>query len=107
MTVGTVGHTRRSIARYRAWAQEQGLLLHAALPSAAEIHRLLAQTMPVTLPPQLTPTVAQYRQEILDCRARGMEVAATRGRLGEARLAVCTNVRYASMRHRARRSRPD
>ena len=23
---GSLGHTRRSIARYRAWAQEQGLL---------------------------------------------------------------------------------
>ncbi|HEV7216167.1 MAG TPA: hypothetical protein VGP33_13715, partial [Chloroflexota bacterium] len=72
---GCLGHTRRSIARYRAWAQGQGLL-GEALPQAAEVHRLLAQTMPLVPPPQQTSTVATYRQEILDYRARGMEVAA-------------------------------
>ncbi|MGH7860849.1 MAG: IS21 family transposase [Candidatus Dormibacteraceae bacterium] len=78
-----LGHTRRSIARYRAWVQEQGLLQKEG-PSAAEVHRLLAQTMPLTPPPQQTSTVATYRQEILAYRARGMEVAAIRGRLEEA-----------------------
>ncbi|HEY8745597.1 MAG TPA: IS21 family transposase [Chloroflexota bacterium] len=77
-----LGHTRRSIGRYRAWAQEQGLL-REAVPQAAEVHRLLAQTMPLVPPPQQTSTVATYRQEILDYRARGMEVAAIRGRLEE------------------------
>lgn len=79
---GCLGHTRRSIARYRAWAQEQGLL-REALPQAAEVHRLLAQTLPLAPPPQQTSTVAPYRQEILDYRSRGMEVAAIRGRLEE------------------------
>jgi transposase len=80
---GCLGHTRRSIARYRAWAQEQGLLQKEEAPTAAEVHRLLAQTMPLVPPPQQTSTVATYRQEILDYRARGMEVAAIRGRLEE------------------------
>ncbi len=82
---GCLGHTRRSIARYRAWAVEQGLLheAHEAMPSAAEVHRLLAQTLPLTPPPQQTSTVATYRKEILDYRARGMEVAAIRSRLEE------------------------
>ncbi|HEY8745209.1 MAG TPA: IS21 family transposase, partial [Chloroflexota bacterium] len=77
-----LGHTRRSIARYRAWAQEQGLLRQEA-PTAAAVHRLLAQTLPATPPPQQTSTVATYREEILAYRARGMEVAAIRGRLEE------------------------
>ena len=82
---GCLGHTRRSIARYRAWAVEQGLLheAHEAMPSAAEVHRLLAQTLPLVPPPQQTSTVATYRKEILDYRARGMEVAAIRSRLEE------------------------
>ena len=75
-----LGHTRRSVAKYRVWAQEQGLLSNP-LPKVAEVHRLVAQTMPVTPPPQQTSTVATYRQEILEYRARGMEVAAIRGRL--------------------------
>jgi len=82
---GCLGHTRRSIARYRAWAQEQGLLHEEQkeAPSAAEVHRLLAQTLPLVPPPQQTSTVAMYREEILAYRARGMEVAAIRGRLEE------------------------
>ena len=78
-----LGHTRRSIARYRVWAQEQGLLQKEEAPTAAAVHRLLAQTLPVTPPPQQTSTVATYREEILAYRARGMEVAAIRGRLEE------------------------
>jgi transposase len=77
-----LGHTRRSVARYRVWAEEQGVL-HGTLPTAAEMHRLLAETMPLTPPPQQTSTVAMYRQEIVDYRARGMEVAAIRARLEE------------------------
>jgi len=77
-----LGHTRRSIARYRAWAQEQGLLRQEA-PTAAAVHRLLTQTLPATPPPQQTSTVATYREEILAYRARGMEVAAIRSRLEE------------------------
>jgi transposase len=82
---GCLGHTRRSIARYRAWAQEQGLLQKEQKEAlaAAEVHRLLAQTLPLTPPPQQTSTVVTYRDEILDYRARGMEVAAIRGRLEE------------------------
>lgn len=79
---GCLGHTRRSIARYRAWAAGQGLL-RGALPTPAEVHRLLAETMPLAAPPQQTSTVATYAAEILEYRARGMEVAAIRGRLEE------------------------
>ena len=78
-----LGHTRRSIARYRVWAQEQGLLQKEEAPTAAAVHRLLAQTLPLSPPPQQTSTVATYREEILAYRARGMEVAAIRGRLEE------------------------
>ncbi len=75
-------HNRRTIARYRAWAQEQGLLA-GALPSAAEVHARLAHTLPPQLPPQQTSTVAQFAEEIATYRARGLEAAAIRSRLEE------------------------
>jgi transposase len=77
-----LGHTRRTVAKYRAWAQEQGLLA-GELPSAAAVHQVLATTLPELAPPQQVSSVAAYREEILDYRARGMETAAIRSRLEE------------------------
>ena len=75
---------RRTIAKYRRWAQAQGLLdPQRALPPAAELHRLLGATLPRRLPPQQTSSLAPYAEEIADYRARGMEMAAIRVRLEE------------------------
>jgi transposase len=75
-------YNRRTIARYRSWAQRQGLL-EGELPAADRIHHLLAETLPMVLPPQQISSVAQYAEEIADYRARGMEVAAIKTRLEE------------------------
>ena len=75
-------HNRRTIARYRTWAEEQGLLT-GELPAAAAVHRLLQRTRSAPLPPQQVSTLAAYRDEIAEYRARGMEMAAIRGRLEE------------------------
>lgn len=77
-----LGHNRRTITRYRAWATEQGLLT-GELPTAATLQRLLQETLPPALPPQQTSSVARYADEIRTMRERGMEVAAIRGRLEE------------------------
>jgi transposase len=77
-----LGHNRRTIIRYRQWATEQGLLT-GELPTAATLQRLLQETLPPTLPPQQTSSVARYADEIKVMRERGMEVAAIRGRLEE------------------------
>jgi transposase len=77
-----LGHNRRTIAKYRAWAEQQGLL-EGPLPSAGEMQRLLAQTLPRTCPPQQTSTLAPYREEIAALRAQGVEMAAIRARLEE------------------------
>jgi transposase len=77
-----VGHNRRTIAKYRAWAEQQGLL-QGPLPSAGEIQCLLARTLPRTRPPQQTSTLAPYQQEIAALRAQGVEMAAIRARLEE------------------------
>src|SRR5262245_1497548 len=72
-------HNRRPLARSRAWAQEQGLLVEGSeLPGAAALHRLRAATLPVTPPPQQMSKLAAYREQIAAYRARGMEMAAIR-----------------------------
>lgn len=75
-------HNRRTIARYRAWAQEQGLL-EGELPAAQRVHELVAQTLPDQVPPQQCSSVERYAAEIATYRARGMEVAAIKTRLEE------------------------
>ena len=76
------GHNRRTVTRYRTWASEQGLLA-GELPSVAELHRRLATTLPMPLPPQQVSSVAPYAEEIAQLRARGVEIAAIRARLEE------------------------
>jgi len=80
--VERLGLNRRTVAKYRVWASERGLL-EGPPPKAAAVHRLLAQTMPGALPPQQTSTVGAYREEIAELRQRGVEVAAIRVRLEE------------------------
>src|SRR5919204_4607497 len=77
-----LNYNRRTIAKYRHWAQQQGLL-EGPLPAPAELHQLLERTLPRPLPPQQTSSVAAYAPEIAEYRARGMEMAAIRGRLEE------------------------
>ncbi len=47
----------------------------------AALQRLITTTLPPTLPPQQTSTVAGYGGEIAGMRERGMEIAAIRSRL--------------------------
>ena len=78
-----VGLNRRTVARYRRWATEQGLLA-GPLPAIGDLEARLRATLPVVLPPQQTSTVAAYEDEILALRQQGVEVAAIRARLEEA-----------------------
>lgn len=73
---------RRTVARYRRWAQTEGVL-DGPVPSVRDLEERLARTLPPALPPQQVSTVEPYREEILAYRARGMEVAAIRARLEE------------------------
>lgn len=73
---------RRTVARYRSWAAEQGVLV-GPLPSCQALEQVLSATLPAVLPPQQTSTVERYREEIAALRARGLEVAAIRTRLEE------------------------
>lgn len=80
--VATVGRNRRTVAKFRKWAKEQGLLA-GDLPSVVELHQRLEATLPAVAPPQQTSSVAGYEEEIRAMRGRGMEMAAIRVRLEE------------------------
>ena len=77
-----MGIDRRTVARYRRWAEEQGLLA-GSLPSAGELHRLLEETLPEVPPPQNVSSVAPYRDKVVDLRRQKVEVAAIYQRLTE------------------------
>ena len=77
-----LGCNRRTVIKYRAWASSQGLLT-GPLPPAGALQRLLATTLPATLPPQQHSSLARYREEIRTLREQGVEFAAIRVRLEE------------------------
>jgi transposase len=77
-----VGRNRRTVARYRQWAEREGVL-GSPLPSVGALEARLAASLPATVPPQQVSTVERYREEIVALRARGMEVAAIKTRLEE------------------------
>lgn len=87
----TLGLNRRTVAKYRRWAERERLLERPAgpddplfpLPSAAELEEKLQRAFPTPLPPQQTSSLLRFRDEIVALRERGMEIAAIRGRLEE------------------------
>jgi transposase len=77
-----LGMHRETVKKYRVWATEQGLLT-GELPSVAELHQLLATTLPNSAPPQNVSSVEPYRQLVVKLRSEGVEVAALHARLQE------------------------
>lgn len=76
-----LGVGRRTIRKYKQWAQAHGLLSEP-LPSPAEIEACLQATQPPTTP---TPSsVAPYQAIVEDLRQRGVEIQAIYQRLREA-----------------------
>jgi hypothetical protein len=75
-----MGIDRRTVGRYRTWAEEQGLL-EGALPSLGELLALLEQTMPTHHPPQNVSTVEPYRALVARLVKENVEIAAIRKRL--------------------------
>ena len=73
---------RRTVGRYRKWAQEQGLL-EGELPSLEELHRLQQETLPVQPPPQNQSSVEPYRELVTQWLKENVEIAAIQCRLQE------------------------
>jgi transposase len=73
---------RRTVKRYRDWADAQGLLV-GPLPSLEELQVLAEQTMPKQTPPQNTSTVEPYRDLVTKLVEENVEIAAIKCRLEE------------------------
>jgi len=76
------GIDRKTVARYRAWADEQSLL-EGRLPPLGELHRLLEETLKSPPPPQNVSSVEPYRELVIKLRRQGVEIAAIHQRLKE------------------------
>jgi hypothetical protein len=77
-----LGIDRKTVARYRTWATEQGLLKES-LPSLSELQRLVEETLDNSPPPQNESSVEPYRQVVTKLCQEGVEVAAIHQRLKE------------------------
>jgi transposase len=73
---------RRTVKRYREWAQEQGLM-EGELPKLEELQKLAARTLTTTAPPQNVSTVEPYREIVEKLVKAEVEAAAIHERLKE------------------------
>ena len=78
----STGLARRTLARYRHWAQQHHLL-EGDLPPVDEIQLLLEQTLPVPLPPQNHSSVEPFREIVVRLRRENVEIKALHARLKE------------------------
>jgi transposase len=78
----TLGTDRRTVQKYREWAEEYGLL-GGSLPPVEELYQLLEATMPSRTPPQSQSSVEPYRKTVIELREKNVEIAAIRQRLQE------------------------
>lgn len=78
----TLGVNRKTVARYRAWALEQGLL-EGDLPELGDLQRLLDETINAPPPPQNVSTVEPYRELVEKLHKCNVEMAAIYTRLKE------------------------
>jgi len=77
-----VGLNRRTVKKYKAWAERHGLL-EEELPSLEALQALLDRTMPEPEPPQNVSTVEPYRAVVEKLVKEGVEVQAIYQRLEE------------------------
>jgi len=77
-----MGVNRRTVKKYKKWAEEHNLL-NGKLPPLEELQALLDQTLPETEPPQNVSTVEPYREKVEQWVKEKVEVAAMHERLKE------------------------
>lgn len=77
-----LGFDRRTVQKYREWAEEHGLL-RGALPPIEALYQLREETMPMQQPPQSQSTVEPYRKLVVKLRQQGVEISAIKARLEE------------------------
>ena len=76
-----LGLSRETVAKYRQWAEKEGLL-SGPLPSLADLQTRLQASLP-SAPPQTVSTVEPYRAVVVKLREEGLEIEALYQRLRE------------------------
>lgn len=77
-----LGVDRRTVKRYREWAQEQNLL-EGEIPNHQSLLKLLDETMPEKKPPQNASSAERYRGKIEELLEAEVKVTAIYDRLRE------------------------
>lgn len=67
--------SRKTVSKYRAWAQAQDLAC-GPLPDVAALQAQLKATLPVSPPPRMPSKVAPFREQVAALRERGVECRA-------------------------------
>jgi transposase len=67
--------SRKTVRKYRAWAQQQGVLT-GPLPDPAGLKAQLNATLPVSPPPTTPSKVVPFREQVVALRQRGVECRA-------------------------------
>jgi hypothetical protein len=68
-----IGIDRRTVQRYRSWADEHGLLT-GSLPALEEVQRLVQQTLTAPAPLHMVSSVEPFRAQVVELRAQGTPV---------------------------------
>jgi len=68
-----MGIDRKTVARYRTWAGEQGLLEEPLLP-LGKLHQLVEETLSSPPPPQNTSSVEPYQDIVIKLRHRAVGI---------------------------------
>ena len=77
-----LGVDRRTVKRYREWAEEQGLL-EGELPDHQSLLKLLDETLPEKMPPQNSSKAEPYRERIEQLLNEKVKVTAIYDRVRE------------------------
>lgn len=79
----TLGLHRKTVRRYRTWAQAHDLLGDTPLPTLDALQALVQRTLTPPPPPQTVSSVAPFRDVVIALRQQQVEVAAIHQRLRE------------------------
>jgi transposase len=79
----TLGIHRKTVQRYRAWAEQHSLLGDTPVPPLEELQALVQRTLTAPPPPQTVSSVEPYRDLVVALRQQQVEIAAIHQRLRE------------------------